>query len=174
MTCVNPIIGAFWDLCRLRGGPQFLPASSFFLTFALTAYILTSFIANLFQLTLAQSLFAALFDAFLLGLLSYIVLWVRLLTSRWIQTATAMAGTGAVLMCFMIPLSYWQTQVVGTPFEVLPYLLLISLLVWDLFIVGNILRHALDVPLLLGTAMAGVYLYISIKILYTLFVVTPR
>lgn len=158
----------------LRQGPQHLPASPALLAVALVAYSLSSLATGLSQLPAHKALLAALLDTGLLLSLSYLVLWIRLLGKRWLQTATAMAGSGTIVGALMMPLSYWQTVLSGTPLEAIPYLLLVALLVWDLFIVGNILRHALEVPLLLGSALAGVYLYISLRIFYILFVVTPR
>lgn len=52
---------------------------------------------------------------------------------------------------------------------VLPTLLLLALLFWNLVVVGHILRHALSTNLGMGAVLATVYMYVSLSIIKILF-----
>lgn len=168
---MNALIKRFWDICRLQSGPEELPASTFLLGIALVAFLFVDFLISLNQLSFGDAVMASLVEAGIMGLLPYIVLWIRLMPQRWPQTYTALLGTGTVIGVIALPLGFWQHMSMTATGQIaaLPSLLLIALLVWNLVIVAHILRHALSVPMLLAGVFAGVYMYIQIRVITNLF-----
>ena len=119
------------------------------------------------QWPIPQAVLAALLDTLLLSVLCYVLLWARLLGQRFIQTLTALAGSGAMLGWFTVPLILWQKQVVmpATGIAVLPSILLLLWMGWNVVVVGHILRHALSTAFVLGVGLAGAYAYITFQLI---------
>lgn len=161
-------------MCQLKVPPQNLPASTVLLGVAIAAYAGTSFLAAAVQLPFHKALFAAVLDVGLLGVLSYLVLWIRMLTQRWYQTMTALAGTGAVVAVVILPFLFWQVSATTPETSFLPTVALLGCMIWDMFIIGHIMRHALNVPMLLGGTLAAVYIYISWRVFSVLLFAAPR
>lgn len=171
---LDKLISAFWGMCRLKVAPQDLPVSSVLLGLAIAAYAVTSLFAAALQLPFEKAVLAAALDVGLLGTLSYLVLWIRMLTPRWTQTMTALAGTGAVIAVFMLPFIFWQANATTSETAFVPTVALLGCMIWDMFIIGHIMRHALNVPMLLGGTLAAVYIYISWRVFSVLLFTTPR
>lgn len=143
------------DLARLRRGPQDLPYSPALLGVMamLSVSIGTINGRDLFG-GLQPALGANLVD---LGL-SLGLLWVLLRTkqkaARWQQTATAFLGLGVLAGLIML--------FVRAPAEALgivQFAILIDLViaVWLHVALGNVLRHALEIPLLAGVLIVLAY-----------------
>ena len=99
--------------------------------------------------------------------LAYFGLWIKNAKARFIQTATALCGTGVILGLISWLLSGLLQQANDASSSGLG-LLLIALFIWIVTVIGNILRHALEVPLWLGTGIALLYIYISLQVMMTL------
>lgn len=167
------LIEQFWNICLLRKAPQDLPASDVLMFLAVTLYLTTSFLMAMPQLPLASSALAAVIDTLLMSGMSYIMLWARLMPERWRQTLTALAGSGALLGAIAIPLVYWEAQAgASSQAALVPQMLLLAMLVWNLAVIAHILRHALSIAMALGALLSTFYLYISIRIIRTLFFAT--
>jgi len=164
---VIQLINFFWGLCTLKTKPQDLPASHFLLGLMLLAYFLTSMVVAVLQWPVPQAALAALLDTILLTILCYVLLWARLLGQRFVQTMTALAGSGAMLGWFTVPLIMWQKQVTMPPtgIAILPSMLLLAWMGWNVVVVGHILRHALSTAFILGVGLAGVYAYITFELI---------
>lgn len=153
----------------MRVAPQDLPTSVTLRNYALAAYFTLSCAQGMVNLPLHKALFAGVVDTGVLMGLSYILLWSRSLLPRWPQTVTALAGTGAVLEALSLPVMVWQSAAGESAAAIPPGLLGLGLLFWMLLVVAHILRHALSVAWVWGSALATVYMYLSITIMYTLF-----
>ena len=168
---VIQLIKVFWDICILKAAPQDLPASTFLLALALAAYFATGVLVASFQWSISQAIFAALLDTVLLSVLSGAVLWARQLSARYLQSLTALTGSGAVMAVAAVPLVMWQSLVgvadSGVP--TLPSWLLLIWTVWNVVVVGHILRHALSTLFVLGVGLAAVYAYITFQLMKILF-----
>ena len=161
------LVKLFWDICALKAAPQDLPASSFLLMLVLAAYFVTGAVVAAFQWPLSQALVAALLDTVFLTIISRVLLWARMLSARFIQTLTALAGSGAVMTLIALPLVLWQGLVGVTDVDVptLPSWLLMVWMIWNVVVVGHILRHALSTVLPLGIVLAAVYAYITFQLM---------
>lgn len=162
---MNLLLQRFIEICLLKAGPQDLPSSGFLLILALLCYGLVGIGLSLNQATFATSLLMVLVDVMLLALMTYLLLWLRLLPQRFLQTLTALAGTGALLALAAWPLLLWQQQsAVG-----LASLLLWLWFFWNLMVFGHIIRHALTTRLTIGVVMALLYMYLSFNVSRALF-----
>jgi hypothetical protein len=164
---VIQLIKMFWDICAVKAAPQDLPASSFLLSLALLAYLGTGAVVAAFQWPLSQAILAALLDTVFLTVLSRVLLWARMLSGRFVQTLTALAGSGAVMTVIALPLVMWQSFVGVTDANAptLPSWLLMIWMIWNIVVVGHILRHALSTVLPLGIGLAAVYAYITFQLM---------
>ena len=161
------LIKVFWDICAVKAAPQDLPASSFLLGLALLAYLVTGAVVAAFQWPLSQAILAAFLDTVFLTVLSRVLLWARMLSGRFVQTLTALAGCGAVMTVIALPLVMWQSFVGVTDANAptLPSWLLMIWMIWNVVVVGHILRHALSTVLPLGIGLAAVYAYITFQLM---------
>jgi hypothetical protein len=164
---VIQVIKVFWDICALKAAPQDLPASSFLLGLVLLAYFVTGALVATLQWPFSHAVLAAFLDTVFLSALSRVLLWSRMLSSRFVQTLTALAGSGAVMTVIALPIVLWQSIVGVTDASIptLPSWLLMIWMVWNVLVVGHIIRHALSTVLALGIVLAVVYAYISFQLM---------
>ena len=161
-------------MCLLRRGPQDVPPSQIITAGALLAYAILSFFGVLLRLPAESALLFAVVDVALLAAFTSVALWIRFLSQRRQQTLAAMAATGAILEAAALPVFYWQAQVANSSMEALPVLLLWILMIWNLAVVANIMRHSLNVPMVISGAFAALYIYLSLRVLGTIFFMEPR
>lgn len=145
------------DICLPRAGPQDLPATQSVLILSLLAYIAPRIVLSVTTPSFEHAVFHELVDILILVLVTFILLRLRHLPQRLLQTLSALAGTGAVIGLFGLPLALIPN---------IPQLLLLLLpiMVWDLTVTGHILRHALNVSLPMGILTGIGYLLISLTL----------
>jgi hypothetical protein len=172
---MTKLIHLFWEICLLRAGPQSLPTSYSLLGLALGAYLAVAvLVAHAVLPDMGQAVMAAAVDTFLLIALSRAVLWARMLGNRWPQTLSALAGTGCFFELILLPINLWQQQLGAVePSFGLPLVLVLTVLVWNVAVMGHILRHSLTTSLFNGTLLAVVYMYVTISVFRSLFI-TPN
>lgn len=137
----------------------------------LLLYILISLIIAGFELAPVLALFYAILDAALLLGMIRMMLWVRDLWPRYLQTTTALLGVGVLFGFVAVPLLWWRSQY-GDPMQAfMPSLLILGLMVWNSAVVGHILRHALNTPFYVGIALSLLYIYASATILRAVFAI---
>lgn len=165
------LIKFYWGLCTLKTAPQDLPASTALLGLTVLAYFVTSITVAVLQWQVPKAVLASLLDTLLLAVLSYVILWSRLLSGRYYQTLSALAGSGAILGVISLPLIVWQ-KLIGLPTDgtiTLPSILLFLWTGWNVAVVGHILRHALSTAYALGVGLAAVYTYITVRLIQIFF-----
>ena len=152
---MHPLLAALrrlLDICLLRAGPQDLPYSRDFLILTMAASLGAGGLA---VAALEESRFAllelGLTYLFTLGFL-YAVLSFRRLTSRFMQTASAVFGADALITLVALPALHAasgegaERPVTG--------LAMLALGLWNLAVLGHIFRHALDTILPVGVLVA--------------------
>jgi hypothetical protein len=169
---LNALLNYFVDLCLLRRRPQDLPASSVVLglVFVLNVVAGTLLVvgANMgLLLSLTESLVEA---AMMLAVLRAVLGW-RGMGARFTQTGAAILGSNALLTLVALPLlnlvasgadgSGGMAQLGGV--------LLVGLMVWNVVVMGHVLRHALNLALGQGVALAASYVVATIVVLSILF-----
>lgn len=164
------LLRCFLDICLLRRAPQDLPSSSFLLGLSLALYAVVDLSMALIGLSPVQAITLAVVDAGMLAGLLWILLWIRERLSRYTQTLTALYGASAVLQIIAAPVVLWQWSAspTGAVAIVAPLLLWIWLL-WNLVVIGHVLRHAISTVLPIGVGLALLYLFVTFSITRTIF-----
>lgn len=152
----------FWEIALWRRGPRDVPASGAVFAFTAVVYTATSVFQSFLLAGEEDAFTLGLADlAITLGLFSFVLLVSRH-AHRWLQTSTAVLGCGTL---FMLPsiglLLVGQLLPSGGPLAFLVSLASLPLLVWYLFVLGHIVRHAIDSPLITGMAVAMTYFVVS-------------
>lgn len=164
----------FVDLCLLRANPQDLPYSLSLELLTLLVYTALSYVLALSSTTPGTALLAALVDVGMLIGLAYAGLWILDLKNRLIKLVTALAGSGAAWQLVALPVMSLLSDAKDTLGEgmlaALSYLLLLALIAWAIFIIGHILRHALNLKFPFALGVAVLYVYTSMRVGSALFV----
>ena len=154
-------------ILRLRRGPQDLPADVGTLVFWLGVALVIGMAIGIPMYGVAGALALNVLDLAVLYAFITVALAMRGFPGRWIQTWTAMAGSGALLGVLMALLMLLGA---GDPEAVSPLVVLamLALLVWLLLVFGHILHQALELGgRMTGMLIALVYLIISSVITQT-------
>jgi hypothetical protein len=148
----------FVELALLRRGPQDLPASSALLVLLAGLNVLVG-AANGIELFggVRPAFGANLLDLMLSMLMLYALLQFKGHLARWQQTATAFFGLGVLAGLIML---FIRSPADSMGITGLAMLLDLILAIWLHVGLGNVLRHALGIPL-----MAGVIIVLSYTVL---------
>lgn len=166
---MTTILMSFFNMCRLRAAPQDLPYSTFLMTTALTAYFLAGLGIALAEQEFGPALLTGCVDVALLVALARLPLWITNHGARAVQTVTALAGTGTVFELIAWPLITAMQGMGDEPSGILSFLLL-ALIVWNIVVIGNILRHALDLAMWIACGIALLYIYTSLRVMSALYI----
>jgi len=164
---MNALIILIFNIMRLRAAPQDLPHSRFLMLLCIGTYLLMGLVIASLDQTFGLALLSAGIDTVLLIGLAWLALWIRDFRGRIIQTVTAFAATGTLFELIGWPLVAYLHQVnADNPGSL--SILLLALIIWNISVVGHILRHAVDVPMWVGTGIALLYIYTSIRVMIAL------
>jgi len=163
------LLKMFIDLCRLQAKPQDLPFSQFLMLFCIGCYFLLGFAVSIQEQKFGLAILSAGADTGLMVGLAFLGLWVRDSLPRAVQTITALTGTGALFELVGWPLVTFLQQLNEGETSNLS-LVLLALVIWNITVIGNILRHSLEVPMWVGTGIALLYIYTSLRVMAVLYV----
>ena len=163
------LLNTFIMLCRLRAAPQDLTYSKFLMMLCIACYFLVGLAVSLLDQKFGLAVISACADTGLMIVLAYLGLWIRDSAARTVQTITALTGTGTLFELMGLPLVSWLQQLKESEASILPLVLLV-LIIWNITVIGNILRHALEVSMWIGTAIALLYIYTSIRVMSVLYI----
>lgn len=157
----------FIQLAILRRGPQDLPASSALLVLLAVINVLVG-TANAVELFggVRAALGANLLDLFLTMLLLFALLQFKGHLARWQQTASAFFGLGVLAGLIMLLV---RSPAQGLGVGDIAILLDLVLAVWLHIALGNVLRHALGVPLLAGVMIMLSYTVLAFNLIARIF-----
>jgi hypothetical protein len=164
------LIRAWFELCLLRRTPQELPSSSYLLGVYLCCYGLVSVLVSSQSYTFNKALLLAGVDLGLLAVFGWSLLYLQSKTARISQTLSALAGSGSLMGLFALPLMLavgpsTVTEPVPAPLVSLWLLLLL----WNLFVMAHIIRHALSSSFATGFGVSLLYALFSMQVITTLF-----
>jgi hypothetical protein len=157
---------AFWDIALSRRSPAYLPASLFLL--CLVAGVSAAF--EIFDALLPPHPGHKIVARVLLEvgwpiLFTWVALALVRRLPRFLQTASALVGVGALADLVVYP-TQWVMQYIGSdrliaaPF----YVLYLVGFIWFLFACASIFRSALDSGLGVGAAISVVYLLLQLTL----------
>ena len=163
------LIQRFFLICLFRASPKDLPTSSFLMIMSLMAYGLIGLFMAMNKSSVIQAMAMVGVDIVLLAGLTWLVLWVRLLGNRYMQTLTALAGCGAMLALFAWPLLLWQQYSGSNAIESIMALVMWIWFFWQILVFSHIISQALSTSLFVATGLALVYMFISYSVAQSLF-----
>jgi hypothetical protein len=156
---VLQFLKVFLDIVLWRRGPQDLPASPLLLGFALAAYVGVSVVqlAWLEESASAWVVFVLL-DPLLLAGGVWMLLRLFNRRERFLQTATAVLGTGALLgAALYLPIQWTLSALEVKPGSTLAGFAALGLVVVFALVTGRILKLATDSNLFTGIAVSLTY-----------------
>ena len=161
------LLKRFFAICRLKASPADLPASWLLTGLAVGAYAASGWAAVRLEHPGSRGTAAVAVDTGLLVALAWVALWIRERRPRFAQTLTALAGAGTFFNLLGLPVVA-GLQAAGPQGDVLLSLALLGLVVWNIAVFGDILRHALDLPAWAGAGIAVLYVYTSMRVVSAL------
>ena len=130
-------------------------------------YMATGMAVSLINQSLGKAMLIVIVDTAMMLSFIFVGLWIRNFLNRAIKTITAIAGTGTLFTIVGLPLMMAlnnqpkdQTSVVS--------LLILIVVIWNVGVLGHILRNALSMPSWVGVTIALMYFYVSINVLTVL------
>jgi hypothetical protein len=164
------LIRAWFEICLLRRAPQDLPASSDLLGLSLGCYGLVSVLVSSQSYTFSKALLLAAVDLGLLVLFAWSLLYLQKKTTRLNQTLSALAGTGSLMGVIALPLLLTIAPDAGAEAVPAPLQSLwLLLLLWNLFVMAHIIRHALSSSFAIGFGISLLYALLNMQVIVTLF-----
>jgi hypothetical protein len=161
---VGKLLNLFVDICLLRAGPQALPASSLLLLLTALAGLLSGALVIVSSFAgMGVALGAQVLDLLLIAGLLRVVLAMKGLQARFLQTASALFGCGVVINLATMPVQLMADQQdSGSLSGDLGVVLYLFLLLWALVVVAHILRHALEIRFVAGLLLSlGYFLIVN-------------
>ena len=159
MAQVQQFLRICLDIVLWRRGPQDLPASSLLLAIAVATYVAVSAVQlALLGETAATWFFFLVIDPLLLGGWLWLVLRLHGHAERFLQTAAAVFGTGAVLgLGLYLPPQLIITGLGYDPTSGLAQFFALVLVVVFALVTGRIIKLATDSNLFTGIAVSLTY-----------------
>ena len=163
MLPVLKLFKPFWDICKLKLGPQALPAYvSLFFVALVIATIIDSISTSLLmpELTGLHALvIVAIYNVVLLVTI-YGLMTLLGYRTRIMQTLTALVGCGLIISLVLLPGIVIST--IGSGQEKLFGLILLVDNVWRIAVNAHIFRHAFSVGMLMSMILSVSYLLFGI------------
>lgn len=162
-----PLIRLFFEICFFRKGPQDVPASGFLLGLTICISLLFSILLGLLEVSLAQAILQAVCSSLFLLLFVFLTLSLMGRGARFMQTASAAMGGDGLITALAIPLVLARS--LSPEAESLSGTLFYALMIWEMAVIGHVIRLALGLPFLAGVALALGYMMVSLRAMIQLF-----
>jgi hypothetical protein len=175
------LLQAFWIIATLRAGPQDLPVSGFLAVLAGALYALASLLVGMVYLPPLAAVLSATLDLGLLSAAAVVALRLRGFPERVPQTLAGLLGSLALIGFLALPVVLWALTAQDMGQELGPggarppvaaALLLRAFVVWNLLVIGHVLRHALAIPFALGVLASLAYFLVYVQVDAALFAST--
>ena len=166
MSSFLVLFQSFFSLCLFRARPQDFPAATILLFVCLFLYTLASSVLAYPGQSILTALLAGVTETVLLLLITYVLLTLRKLPERWMQTAIALTGSGFIFSVMVIPLLYWRVLYTdpASPSSIFGIFVL-ALLIWNIGVMAHILRHALASSFAVGVIVALGYVWLITNVI---------
>jgi hypothetical protein len=170
MMNILRVLAVFFNICRLRQGPQDLPDSQSLLRLSLFLYTASSVALSLLEASFKQAVLSSLLDVTLLAIIIASLLYLTKRPARLTQTLTAFAGTGFFFGIVMNPLFYWikQAKIQNANLD-FPILLFLIVVIWSLAVYAHILRNALEINFPMAIIVAIIASFLATSVITAVF-----
>lgn len=168
---MQALITFFVELCALRRPPQDLPASQLLFGVTLVADLLVGILVGLTaHLSLLTSFAEGLTEVAMMLAALYAGLELLNRPNRFLQSATALLGSGALLgLAAIAPLMLDPTGSEQTELAALGAFVLLGLVIWGIVVTGHILRHTFSLTLGQGAAVAAAFEVLTVSLVTVMF-----
>lgn len=157
------LLKLYFNVCRLKAGPQDMPASPALLGVTMVAYLVTGLLLAITEMPLLASLGQVVLDLLILCAVVWFALSMHQWSNRWQQTVTAITGSGSLLNIIGVPLVQWISRADEAGGDVqTPSLFLLVLLIWSLVVFVHIVRQAIESNAAVAVALGLAYFMLSI------------
>jgi len=164
---VQQLLKIFVDICLFRAKPEQLPYSYFLMMLCIIAYMVSGMAVSLINQSVSKAVLIVVVDTVMMLSFIYVGLWIRSFLNRARKTITAIAGTGTLFTIIGLPLMMALNNQPKDQSSIFSVLILI-VVIWNVAVVGHILRSALSMPSWVGVTIALMYFYVSINVLSVL------
>jgi hypothetical protein len=161
---VQQLLKIFLNICLFRAKPEQIPFSPFLMLLAIISYILADMWVSLVHQSVSKAILVVTVETAMLLGFTYAGLWIRDFPNRLVKTVTAVAGTSAIFTLGRYP---WMTLLQSQPkgHISIASLFIMALMIWNVAVLGHILRSALNLPSWAGAGIAVLYFIFYIKVL---------
>lgn len=161
MSPILVLFQSFFSLCLFKARPQDFPAAGVLLFICSFGYLIASSLLAYPGHNIFTALLAGMTETVLLLLITRLLLILRKVPERWLQSAIALSGSGLIFSVMVIPLLYWRVGYTdpASPSAIFGILVL-SILIWNIAVMAHILRHALSSSFALGVIVALGYVWL--------------
>lgn len=149
---LSTLLAAFWRMCCLRMAPQDLPRAHNLMIVTMLANASLTTLVNQLVGPLPQAVRLAALELLVMAGLTSALLYAFARRGRIVQTITALMGTGSVIGAAMLLAMIFVPQ--------LPQSAHFVFFLWNIVVIGHILRHAFDTPLVVGVMSALGYAFL--------------
>lgn len=159
---MSSVVLSLLEMLRLRARPQDLPASDALVLATLAAVALASLAAVAQMFPLARSAARVACDLLVQFALVRVALQATGRGVRFRQVFAAICGTSTLFVLIALPLYGLVGGDTTGKTTTFAAVLLLAIYVWSVVVTGHILRHAFDVRLGAGVALALVYVVVTV------------
>ena len=169
---MSALVQLFLDIMLMRRGPQDVPASTALCAVCTVAYALLGFLSVLLNSPPVLALAQTVLDLVLLTGFTQVLLGAHRHRARFLQTYTALTGTGALFAIAAAPvlLAFPNDPGQGTPSLVA--FLYFGLVIWSIAVMGHVYAQALSTARGRGLAWSIAYFvmsFVALAFLYAQF-----
>lgn len=147
------VIRRLLGICLLQNGPQDLPASWDLLVIAVAVDVALGYPAAMAYSPSEHTVAQIALGTLVAGAFVYAAVNAVGHGGRFLQTATAVFGTDALITLLALPIALTMAPGPRTA-TTMADLGILAMGIWNILILGHILRHALSVTLGVGVALA--------------------
>lgn len=164
------LVNAFVDICLFRLGPQQLPHSVPLLGMVILADSVIGIVFVSIGRNINEAVPIVIISLGLVVLLLKLLLTVTNHQDRFVQTLTAIAGTGFLFSLVAGPVLSWAYHLREINDDNgLQVLLYYFIAFWNIGVLGHILRHAVSMMLPVGIGLAILHVFINKVVISGLF-----
>jgi hypothetical protein len=164
---MQALIWFFFELALLRRGPQDLPVSLvLLLLFALGSIAIGALNGQEIFGGLRPAAGANVLDLLLTMVMLFVLLQLKGTPERWQQTTTAFLGIGLLAGLVMLVIGALSNALNVPGLSVFAD---VVLAIWLHVVLGHVLRHAIDIPLMAGVIIVLAYTMMAFNLIIMVF-----
>ena len=162
INAISTIFQVFLRICLLRYRPQDLPQSHELLILCLFVYTAINFVLALSAASVPMAIIVSVLETLFICLITLIILKLGHRSERWVKTMMAISGTGCVIGIVAMPL-FLMIFIIGIEglLQAVVLMLYLALVVWNIVVMGHILRHSLETTMGVGITFAIIYIILT-------------